>query len=102
MYSDEELSGVGSYFYDWGVDQPEGFTLMQYTGLKDANGVEIYEGDIVAFNDGSHTTVQWDNFYAKFTPFHDETFGCHSGEDVKVIGNIYANPNLIGERRLTP
>ena len=25
MYSDEELSGVGSYFYDWGVDQPEGF-----------------------------------------------------------------------------
>ncbi|NLP24167.1 MAG: hypothetical protein GX382_06540 [Syntrophomonadaceae bacterium] len=90
------------------------YTLMQYTGLKDKNGAEVYEGDIVAFEDSdggyeypdvavntgiveygecgsvgfyftNRVAVEMDDFYIK-------DGRC---DDIEVIGNIYENPELM-------
>lgn len=69
------------------------FVLMQYTGLKDKNGKEIYEGDILAFytRDGSRITkrlaVKWEVSKLGFNITHKPL--------LEVIGNIYENPELL-------
>ncbi|MAY41695.1 MULTISPECIES: YopX family protein [unclassified Neptuniibacter] len=83
-----------------------GISLMQYTGLKDKNGAEIYEGDIVLwhFEDGSITSVvKWDDQYKpmyllELQPPHGpvsyEMINCRCGV-YEVIGNIHENPELL-------
>jgi len=79
----------------------EGTILMQYTGLKDKNGREIYEGDVVevvghAWRDdwgGIEEVVSWRED-GHFFPFGDDDYA-FTGENVKVIGNIYENPELL-------
>ena len=107
----------------WGIDagiiaQGRGEAIMmQYTGLKDKNGKEIYEGDILK-DDVGIAEVTYDNeragFYAWFKKpvvFPDYAHGVKdtkinqihmyawSTDDYKtsaeVIGNIYENPELI-------
>lgn len=73
--------------------------LMQYTGLKDKNGKEIYEGDIVRYNDPMKSKEEYrKNPYTCLKVSwikHKCCFvGCFQGE---VIGNIYENPELLKE-----
>lgn len=75
--------------------------LMQYTGLKDKNGVEIYEGDVIENND-KKWEVYWDeNCYWGIRMIVSEniTTGRNMicGEDIhsEIIGNIYENPELL-------
>ena len=86
-----------------------GFILMQSTGLKDKNGSEIFEGDIVKYEAGCNTVteeVAYDKNFAGFGVRDADTdiiFTFLQLADVvdlislEVVGNIYQNPELLGE-----
>ena len=78
--------------------------LMQYTGVKDKNGVEIYEGDIIRHQSGKYGTdfeIKWSPILCGFTAMQIESGHpspqlnqgtmCH----FEVVGNIYENPELV-------
>lgn len=83
----------------------ESIELLQYTGLKDKYGVEIYEGNIVEFVNHNNNrklkrAVEWDEESLSFT------FGGNTGwkfidylkmthGTMEIIGNIYENPELL-------
>lgn len=90
--------------------------LMQSTGLKDKNGVEIFEGDVVNILDsvqvneidqgGAFVDAHFDELdEVDYIVFLDGGFKlsrtgfdvsiCHYVEEVKIIGNIYENPELL-------
>ena len=78
--------------------------LMQFIGLKDKNGKEIYEGGIFEKN-GLIQHVHWNRLNASFylQPRHltknfDDKIGRYGFDEIelfKIIGNIYENPELI-------
>ena len=97
-----------------GIDQ--GFssigTAQQYTGLKDKNGKEIYEGDVLRWkykDDNGYRTQKGDKiigavWYNTGTTEYrvekgndDSRLNEFNTSEIEIIGNIYENPELISE-----
>lgn len=88
-----------------------GIELMQFTGLLDKNGKEIYESDIVKSKKGSIFIIKFDSgcfwvelvkrSYEDKNSFFGDEFTCASimfeELECEVIGNIYENPELINQ-----
>lgn len=117
---------------DWTIDDETGFiaplvnlgsgmwgmidkyVLMQSTGLKDKNGVEIFEGDVVLVSvqngfdylNNKKTVVQKSEFHSGLIcksldiGMEYRVFNCNeAGYEYEVIGNIYENSELLEEQR---
>lgn len=85
------------------MDRFEDVILLQYTGLKDKNGKEIYQSDIVAINEGICLVVWIDKFASWAIDRQGWAYLHFFGEAVdplrcEVIGNIYENPDLLKAR----
>ena len=97
VFKDGYINGLDSEDYD----------VMQYTGLKDNNGVEIYEGDVITTSSSGArcTEVLYGHYEDAYGAFDEDHYGLHTMQwgtlpDVisnggVVIGNKYEHAHLI-------
>lgn len=102
FYEGFYISQNGDLFQNDSLDykNKDSFEVMQYTGLKDKNGKDIYERDILKV-----TTVRGDTRWQMEVDFENGCFALKEGPELwklkydypnhEVIGNIYENPELL-------
>lgn len=92
----KEILDIGN-FYEF--LENENFIVMQYTGLKDKNGKDVYEGDVLTICNGSINGYKLleknRGVIFKDGSFNIPIFDFDSTHYFEVIGNIYDNPELL-------
>lgn len=106
-FSQDGSRSLMSVLKDFGI-------LMQHTGLKDKNGKEIYEGDVVKalltglIDESFNSVIEFSNGCFGIRSLEDGVFvngkgkfksfdGCDTEKRIEVIGNIYENPKLLNK-----
>lgn len=69
--------------------------LMQFTGLKDKNGKDIYEGDVLQWSNNGYNQTGVIEFWENGFWLTSQEGAHHLPNERTVIGNKYENPNLI-------
>ena len=91
-FYDEEEAGSG-----WLYDYVDPDTVGQFTGLKDPNCVEIYEGDIIYSTPLGFAEVKYvDGAFWTYSPIQDATMRLTNQDCVN--GNIFDNPELLTDK----
>jgi len=117
LYNFEAEGARKSYvcFPDGDIHKLDDVEVMQFTGLHDKNGKEIYEGDIVeftaytAFREQSENRTEVVTYSCEpngrvgFTPmvWHtdvEDDYYNYEIENIRIIGNIYENPELLEDK----
>ena len=104
-FFEKEIIVIDGYGNEYCFDFNE-IELMQYTGLKDKNGKEIYEKDIVDFDGKKHMVTFANGGFGiwkemRTNLYSDETRKYHEPlwnlvvDGCEIIGNIYENPELL-------
>lgn len=103
-------NGTVSYIEDdyvnleqsWEDENLDNVVLMQFTGLKDEHGVEIYDGDIAQGYSVYPTAGTFEPFLMDEVYYTNRgTWDCYSyilggfNDQIEVVGNIYENPELM-------
>lgn len=88
------------YYCNWDFDKPVDYPLMQFTGLKDVNGVDVYEGDILKEKRVLSDGVVYNNVLVIYNPPSFEVDSLpltnYMGITWEIIGNIHENRELLG------
>jgi uncharacterized phage protein (TIGR01671 family) len=121
-YPDEptQVNLIGNNYQDSFVPDDSQLEIMQYTGIKDSKGQEIFEGDIIKvtgmYGKIQYAKVIWGPVNNMYTWMNGETWLLHFSEDIKgplypycqrhhgyevsVVGNIYENTELLKEGKV--
>ena len=76
------------------LDRINDIIITQYTGAKDFNGNDIYEGDVVRGESGRLYEIKWREDELQWSIFSKDTYYPIYG-NFTVIGNIFVDPDLI-------
>ncbi len=96
------LFGTDEGYHIQEQEQLEECEIMQFTGLKDQNGKEIYEGDLIVWSTVSDRIREVCHFGSSFK-IHGGSIhnidDCNPEKEFEIVGNIHKNPELLNPKQ---